>query len=96
MGEWDFVALKDFPGFINAIMLAFLQHLGDDLLSWGGGIPGCKWWQQQPPDLLGQLVVMKSLLDFVQEASKSIVTSTILVSLIPFCSKLGELLLLYY
>ena len=64
-------------------MLAFGQYFGNNLLHWGGDVPGGKWWKQQPLDLFGQLVVPKCLLDLVQKASKSIVTPAMTAPLVP-------------
>ena len=37
---------KDFLGVVDVFVLTLGQYFGDDLLHWGGGIPGGKWWQQ--------------------------------------------------
>ena len=81
--------LKDFLGIIDALMLAFGQSLSNDLLHWGRHISGAKWWQQQPSDLLWQLVVAKCLLELIQKALKSLVTPAVMAPLVPFCSIFG-------
>ena len=60
-----FVVFQNFLGIIDAFVLAFGQYLGNNLLHWVAGVSGSKWWQQQPPDLIWQLVVPKCLLDLV-------------------------------